>query len=61
MAEQLIKCPICESSDKLTLEWEDTDSHSSLFVREYSCGCGATFEAIFECKATATKILGGRE
>ena len=57
MANLLIKCPICESSDNLTLEREDTNCYSSLLTREYSCGCGATFEVIFEYKATSTKIL----
>ena len=57
MAGSLIKCPICENSNNLTLEWEDTDCYSSLFTREYRCSCGATFEAIFEYKATSTKIL----
>ena len=36
-------------------EWEDRDSYSTKKVKEYICGCGCKFEAIFELKET--KIL----
>lgn len=47
-----IKCPNCGSTTKPELMWEDRDSYSTKKVKEYSCDCGCTFEAIFELKET---------
>lgn len=50
-----IKCPNCGSTSQPELVWEDRDSYSTKKIKEYICGCGCKFEAIFELKET--KIL----
>lgn len=52
-----VKCPNCGSTAQVVLVWEDRDSYSTKKVKEYICGCGCQFEAIFELKET--KILEG--
>jgi C4-type Zn-finger protein len=43
-----IKCPNCGSTAQVELVWEDYDSYSTKKIKEYNCGCGCSFEAIFE-------------
>ena len=50
-----IKCPNCGSTSQPELVWEDRDSCGTKKIKEYICGCGCKFEAIFELKET--KIL----
>lgn len=50
-----IKCPNCGSTAQVELVWAERDSYSTKEIREYICGCGCHFEAIFELKET--KIL----
>ena len=45
-----IKCPNCGSSAQIKLVWEDRDSYIPTKTKEYTCGCGCRFEAIFEVK-----------
>ena len=51
----VVKCPNCGSIDQLEMVWEDRDSYSTKKTKEYVCGCGCYFEAIFTL--TETKIL----
>ena len=51
----MIKCPNCGSTAQPKLIWEDRASYSTKKIKEYTCGCGCTFETIFELKET--KIL----
>lgn len=50
-----IKCPNCGSTAQVELVWEDRSSYDTKKVKEYVCGCGCNFEAIFTL--TETKIL----
>lgn len=50
-----IKCPNCGSTAQVKLVWEDRDGYGTKKVKEYECGCGCKFEAIFEL--AKTKIL----
>ena len=45
-----IKCPNCGSFAQIKLVWEDRDSYIPTKTKEYTCGCGCRFEAIFEVK-----------
>ena len=47
--------PNCGSIAQLELVGKDSDSYDTKKVKEYICGCGCKFEAIFELKET--KIL----
>ena len=51
----VVKCPNCGSIAQLEMVWEDRDSYSTKKTKEYVCGCGCYFEAIFTL--TETKIL----
>lgn len=51
----MIKCPNCGSSAQIEIVWEDLYNYSTTTTKEYICGCGCHFEAIFEVKKT--KIL----
>lgn len=50
-----IKCPNCGSTAQVELVWAERDNYSAKEIKEYVCGCGCHFEAIFELKET--KIL----
>lgn len=50
-----IKCPNCGSTAQVELVWEDRSSYDTKKVKEYVCGCGCHFEAVFTL--TETKIL----
>lgn len=50
-----IKCPRCGSTAQVRLMWEDRNDYGIKKFKEYACGCGCHFEAIFELKET--KIL----
>jgi hypothetical protein len=45
-----IKCPYCGSTSQPELIWEDRNSYGTKKVKEYICGCGCRFEAVFELK-----------
>lgn len=47
-----VKCPNCGSGAQTRLIWEDATRYSTELIREYRCGCGCTFRAIFEVKET---------
>ena len=51
-----IKCPNCGSTAQVEMAWKDNDNYAKVEYREYSCGCGCTFETTFTL--TNTKILG---
>jgi hypothetical protein len=53
--KRMIKCPNCGSSAQIEIVWEDLYNYSTTTTKEYICGCGCHFEAIFEVKKT--KIL----
>lgn len=51
----MIKCPYCGSTAQVKLVWEDRSSYDTEKIKEFECGCGCHFEAIFTL--TKTKIL----
>jgi hypothetical protein len=46
-----IKCPNCKRG-QTNIIWEDIVRRGTEIIKEYSCGCGCTFKAIFEFKET---------
>ena len=55
----MIRCPNCGSTAQVELVWEDRSSYDTESVKEYVCGCGCHFEAIFTL--TKTSILNKNE
>ena len=45
-----LKCPKCGSTAQIELVWVDRESYSNRHYKEYECGCGCHFEAVFELK-----------
>ena len=45
-----LKCPKCGSTAQIELVWSDRDSYSTRHFKEYKCGCGCYFEAVFILK-----------
>lgn len=47
---KMIKCPNCGSTAQVECVWNDTENYTSEIYKEYICGCGCHFLAIFEIK-----------
>ena len=45
-----LKCPKCGSTAQIELVWADRESYSTRHYKEYECGCGCHFEAVFVLK-----------
>ena len=51
-----IKCPNCGSTAQVKLTWEERfGEKDTKYTKEFKCGCGCTFEAIY--KLSELKIL----
>lgn len=42
-------CPNCGSSAQVRIVWRDDDEYTNTLYREYECGCGCHFTAVYEC------------
>ena len=45
-----LKCPKCGLATQIELVWADRESYSTRHYKEYVCGCGCHFEAVFVLK-----------
>ena len=48
-------CPNCGSSAQIRIVWRDDEEYTNTLYREYVCGCGCHFTAVFECKEKIIK------
>lgn len=50
-----MKCPNCGSTAQLKCVWVDEDKYTNTHYKEYKCGCGCHFVAVFEVKEKIIK------
>ena len=44
-----MRCPKCGSSAQVRIVWRDDEEYSNILYRDYECGCGCHFTAVYEC------------